>query len=133
MTRTDFKPRLPGYIATGLLILVTSFWTFWGVAEMWHEGWGMPFPHPLRYLVLGAVCLGFTLIALTWPRVGGWLLLAFGGAFGWAPDEEPIYYWSADEYDGEEAWYVPYNGGMLGYQPKEWGNPRHGYRCVREP
>jgi len=364
MTHTDFKPRLPGYIATGLLILVTSFWTFWGVAEMWHEGWGMPFPHPLRYLILGAVCLGFTLIALTWPRLGGWLLLAFGGAFSvwwssvaagrgwlnwqwvltalfplagmlvvvgvlfllegryrrrlraegwsppvnwlhrnlryvlgvgipllmvvvtsaffapmalsrvddgdrsarlieghgvalvwapkgpgwnwkqpwggypswdmialygvqpvgfedkpgyedrhatprdmattglcrylsadgmtlmaepqdvwrlptaeeivrslvgggqnagcalrrvqeeseegeswyadcirrankdtplWAPDEEPIYYWSADEYDGEEAWYVPYNGGGLGYQPKEWGNPRHGYRCVREP
>ena len=56
----------------------------------------------------------------------------------WAPDEEPIYYWSADEYDEEEAWYVPFTGGgrysgAISYQPKDWGNPRHGYRCVREP
>jgi len=55
----------------------------------------------------------------------------------WAPDEEPIYYWSADEYDEEKAWYVPYTGGgryggAISYQPKDWGNPRHGYRCVRE-
>lgn len=55
----------------------------------------------------------------------------------WAPDEEPIYYWSADEYDEEEAWYVPFTGGgryggVISYQPKDWGNPRHGYRCVRE-
>ena len=56
----------------------------------------------------------------------------------WAPDEEPIYYWSADEYDEESAWYVPYTGGVryggvIGHIPKGWGNPRHGYRCVREP
>ena len=56
----------------------------------------------------------------------------------WAPDEEPIYYWSADEYDEESAWYVPYTGGIryggvIGHRPKGWGNPRHGYRCVREP
>ena len=56
----------------------------------------------------------------------------------WAPDEEPIYYWSADEYDDESAWYVPFTGGgryggAIGYQPKEWENPRHGYRCVRAP
>ncbi len=56
----------------------------------------------------------------------------------WAPDEAPIYYWSADEFDDESAWYVPYTvGGKYSisprYQPKDWGNPRHGYRCVREP
>ncbi len=51
----------------------------------------------------------------------------------WAPDEEPIYYWSADEYDEHEAYYVSYNGSMIAHQPKSWGNPRHGYRCVREP
>jgi len=55
----------------------------------------------------------------------------------WAPDEEAIYYWSADEYDEEEAWYVPYTGGVwyggaISHQPKDWGNPRHGYRCVRK-
>jgi hypothetical protein len=55
----------------------------------------------------------------------------------WASDEEPIYYWSADEYDEESAWYVPYTGGgsyggAIAYQPKGWGNPRHGFRCVRD-
>ena len=350
------------------MILTTTFWTFWGVGEMYVEGWGLPFPEPMRYLILGAVCLALTLIALTWPRVGGWLVIVIGGAFTawwwrlaagrgwlnlrwilstfpasglliltgvlfllegryrrqrrvegaspepaegwmppkswlrrnllyvlaigfpllvlvavsvyfapllltrvddgdrgarliegngvtlvwapkgpgwnwrqpwggypswdmialygvlpvgfgdkpgyedrhatmkdmettglcrylsedsttlmtgpqdiwhmptsdeivrslvrggenagctwdgesrnadcrrqpnkdtplWAPDEEPIYYWSADEYDEESAWYVPFTGGgryggVIGYQPKGWGNPRHGYRCVREP
>jgi hypothetical protein len=56
----------------------------------------------------------------------------------WAPDEAPIYYWTADESDAESAWYVPYTGGlryggMIGHQPKHWGNARHGFRCVREP
>jgi hypothetical protein len=55
----------------------------------------------------------------------------------WAPDEPPIYYWSADEFDRESAWYVPYTGGVryggaISHQSKSWGNPRHGYRCVRD-
>ncbi|MGA9351640.1 MAG: hypothetical protein WBW48_22935 [Anaerolineae bacterium] len=359
MTLSEFKRRFPGYIAMGLVILTTTFWTYWGVGEMYYEGWGMPFPHPMRYLIFAAACLALTLVALTWPRVGGWLLIIIGGAFTawwwrlaaargwlslkwilgtfpisslliltgvlfllegryrrqrraegwtppkswlrrnlryvlavgipllvvvaisayfapllltrvddgdrgarliegngvtliwapkgpgwnwtqpwdghlswdhlalygvppigfgdkpgyenrhttmkdmettglcrylsedgmtlmvepqdiwrmpttdeivrslvrggenagctwdgesgsatckrqpnkdtplWAPDEEPIYYWSADEYDEKKAWYVPYTGGgryggVISYQPKGWGNPRHGYRCVRE-
>jgi hypothetical protein len=56
----------------------------------------------------------------------------------WASDSSSIYYWSADEYDEESAWYVPYTGGglyggVIGHQPKSWGNPRHGFRCVRAP
>ncbi len=51
----------------------------------------------------------------------------------WAPDEAPIYYWTADEFDVDEAWYVNYSGSIVAHQPKDWGNPRHGYRCVREP
>jgi len=51
----------------------------------------------------------------------------------WAPDWPPIYYWSADEYDEREAYYVGYNGKGVAHQSKSWGNPRHGYRCVREP
>ena len=50
----------------------------------------------------------------------------------WAPDESPIYYWVGEEYDEENAYYVSYNG-WVKRQPKSWGNPRHGYRCVREP
>jgi hypothetical protein len=56
----------------------------------------------------------------------------------WASDQQPVYYWSGDEYDESSAWYVPYTGGIryggvIDYQQKGWGNPRHGYRCVREP
>lgn len=50
----------------------------------------------------------------------------------WATDWSPVYYWAADEYDAEEAWYVS-NTGSASYQPKGWGNSRHGYRCVRLP
>ena len=343
--------RLPGIVAIGLITLTTALWTFWGVAEMYYEGWGNPFPLPLAYLIPGAVCLTLTLITLTWPRGGGWLLVILGGAFTawwwgmqarragglsfkgilsmfpvsglivftgvlfiiegqrqrqariegvamhprwwrrnlryligvgipllvvvgvsvaqlpivlsrvddgdrgareiagngitlvwapagpgwnwqqaggwhpswdhiafygvpplglklmtghatqgdmdatnlcrylgadgltlldepqgiwrmpttdevvrslvrhgenagcawngqagsadcrvrpdketplWAPDRPPIYYWTADEYDERDAWYVSYNG-MIDHQPKDWANPRHGYRCVREP
>jgi len=56
----------------------------------------------------------------------------------WDPDASTIYYWSADEYDSEMAWYVSYTGGgdyggAIDYQPKGWGNSRHGFRCMREP
>jgi hypothetical protein len=50
----------------------------------------------------------------------------------WSSKQSAIYYWTGDEYDAEQAWYVSYNG-WVRYQPKDWGNPRHGYRCVREP
>ena len=56
----------------------------------------------------------------------------------WAPDEAPIYYWAGDEYGRDKAWYVPYTGGglyggMIDHQPKDWGNARHGFRCVKAP
>ena len=81
MDGSEFKRQLPGYIATGLMILTTSLWTLWGVGEMFYEGWGLPFPRPLAYLIPAAVCLALTLTALTWPRIGGWLLIVIGGAF----------------------------------------------------
>lgn len=50
----------------------------------------------------------------------------------WAPDEPPVYYWAADSYDYESAYFVSYSG-WVSRQPKNWGNPRHGYRCVKNP
>jgi hypothetical protein len=50
----------------------------------------------------------------------------------WAPDQYPIYFWSSDQHDDSSALYVSYNG-WVHAQPKHWGNPRHGYRCVRTP
>ena len=37
MDRSELKRRFPGYIATGLVTLTTTLWTFWGVAKMYYE------------------------------------------------------------------------------------------------
>jgi hypothetical protein len=75
---------LPGAIAAGLSILVTCAWTFWGVAELFHEGWYGPVLPRLLYLAPAGLCLAFTLVALAWPRLGGGILIAGGaGAMAW--------------------------------------------------
>ena len=79
MSTISLKRRLPGYIATGLCILVTSLWTLWGVVEMFHEGWYRPFEW-FFFLLPVLASLAMTLVALTWPWLGGWLLIAIGGA-----------------------------------------------------
>lgn len=50
----------------------------------------------------------------------------------WAPDLEPIYYWAAEEYNQRQAYFVSYNG-WVNTAHKSGGNPRHSYRCVRDP
>ena len=49
----------------------------------------------------------------------------------WAPNQEPVYMWALDEANSEDAYYVSYQG-AIGSQPKNWGNPRHGFRCVHD-
>ncbi len=73
--------RLPGLIANASLILVTSLWTLWGIAELYHEGWWGAWYYPLPYLIPGTVCLVLTLVGLRWPRVGGWFVLIVGSLF----------------------------------------------------
>lgn len=81
MTRMEFKHRLPGCLATGLLTLATTLWTFWGVGEMYYEGWWGAWTNRLPYLIPMAICWAFALLALTWPRLGGWIIIVIGGAF----------------------------------------------------
>ena len=50
----------------------------------------------------------------------------------WATDHAVIYYWTADSYSEERGYFVAYNG-MVNATRKSGGNPRHSYRCVREP
>jgi hypothetical protein len=76
-----FGYGLPGYVATGLLTIVTTLWTFWGIGEMYYEGWWGVWYNRLPYLVPAAVCVAFALVALGWPRLGGWIILLLGGAF----------------------------------------------------
>lgn len=68
--------RLPGRIAASLMILVTLVWTFWGSAELYHEGWWGAWYNRLPYLVPTLVCLIPTLIGISWPRAGGAVILA---------------------------------------------------------
>jgi hypothetical protein len=49
----------------------------------------------------------------------------------WAPDEAPIYYWSASEADARTALAVNYTGG-ISYLPKSV-RAGVGFRCVRSP
>jgi hypothetical protein len=47
-------------------------------------------------------------------------------------DPAAIYYWTADAYDERRGYFVAFNG-MVNATSKRGGNPRHSYRCVREP
>jgi hypothetical protein len=79
--RSELKRRLPGYIATGLVILTISFWTLWSMGESYYEAWGISHPGPVGYLMPAVVCLALTLVVLTWPRFGGWLIIVIGAVF----------------------------------------------------
>jgi hypothetical protein len=78
---TAFKQRIPGYVALGLLTLSTGLWTFWGVGEMYYEGWWGSWKNRLPYLIPASVCYIFCFVAISWPRHGGWFLIIIGGAF----------------------------------------------------
>jgi hypothetical protein len=76
--------ELPGRAATGMLILLTTLWVYWGAGEMYYEGWWGAWTNRLPYLVTGTVFLIFTGLSMTWPRLGGWMMIAAGvGAFTW--------------------------------------------------
>ncbi|UCB43883.1 MAG: hypothetical protein JSV77_04345 [Dehalococcoidales bacterium] len=84
MERWQLKDRFIGYLATGLLVLATSLWVYWGVEGMYREGWWEAWYYRALYLVPGIICLGLTLSALAWPWIGGGLLVIIGGGFtGW--------------------------------------------------
>jgi hypothetical protein len=81
-TGAGWRSALPGIVATVLMSAVVWLWVFWSLGEMFYEGWGPPFPHPLLYLIPGAATLGLTLAALRWPRFGGTFLVLVGAWFG---------------------------------------------------
>ena len=80
-TFAEFARQLPGTLATGLAIAVTTLWTYWGFGEMYHEGWWGAWTNRLPYLIPGSVCLLLTLLALAWPTLGGCLIVLLGIAF----------------------------------------------------
>jgi hypothetical protein len=82
-TKNRLILRLPGFIATGLMIIFTTFWAYWGSAEMYHEGWWGAWYNRLSYLAPGAICLVPTLVAIAWPIVGGALIIGVGIFYCW--------------------------------------------------
>lgn len=77
--------RLPGVVATALLTGFVCFWTFWSLTELYYEGWNMPWPQPLAYLVPCAVALALGAATIAWPRRMGAVIVALSLAFyGWA-------------------------------------------------
>ena len=86
----NFKRSLPGYIATGALVLTTTLWTYWGVAEMYYEranrgSYGRrrqdgdtTSPDP-----------AFRLAASPWSRVRPSLVPRYKTNFGRGPDDKP--------------------------------------------
>jgi hypothetical protein len=95
MIRWQFQSRAFDYLATGLLILVTGLWIFWGVRGLYYGGWWGAWYYRLLYLLPGAISLGLTLLSLSRPTVAGWLITIIGGAF-------TAYWW----------WYISVNIGL---------------------
>ena len=81
MNHWKFKHWVAGYIALAVMVLVTSFWTFWAVRAMSYQGWWEGWYFRLPYLVPPIVGLGLTLIMIARPRAGGLLIIVIGGAF----------------------------------------------------
>lgn len=75
--------RLPGVLTTILMTLFAAAWTYWGVAEMYHEGWWGAWWNKLVYLIPPAISLLLALAALRWPRVGGVTVILAGLVFTW--------------------------------------------------
>jgi hypothetical protein len=85
MALNKLKHRIPGYIAVGLLVTLTTLWTYWGVGEAYYEGWWGAWYNPLPYLLPAAVLLALTVVGIRWPGKGGWTIVIVGGGIfvGW--------------------------------------------------
>jgi len=73
-----YVARLPGWVASILMIFFTMYWTYWGISEMYHEGWWGAWYNRLPYLAPIAVTLFPTLVAFRWPIPGGILIMSVG-------------------------------------------------------
>ena len=85
MVPNEIKRKLPGYIAVGVLIAVTTFWIYWGAGEAYYEGWWGAWYNRLPYLTPAAILMVLTLVGIRWPWGGGWTIAGVGAAIfvGW--------------------------------------------------
>ena len=73
-----------GWCAVVLGVSISCFWAFWGINELFHEGWwATSFLGNLGfviYLTPAVIPMVLALAALRWPRVGGTLTVLSGVA-----------------------------------------------------
>jgi hypothetical protein len=74
-----------GWVAISIVTLASSFWGFWGVIEVFHEGWCMPelwmrLFQVLAYLSPAIVLSSLAILSLRWPYVGALIFLLVGVA-----------------------------------------------------
>ncbi len=70
--------RLPGWCASLMMIVLTTFWTYWSFGEMYHEGWWGAWTNRVVYLAPAALTLLPTLLAFRWPVAGGVFIVGVG-------------------------------------------------------
>ncbi len=70
--------QLPGWFASLLMIVLTTFWTYWSFGEMYHEGWWGSWTNRVIYLAPAALTLLPTLLAFHLPIAGGVFLVGVG-------------------------------------------------------
>jgi hypothetical protein len=79
----------------------------------------------------GAIAVGLGAATLAWPRVmGGAILVLSKDTPLWDPHDQLIYMWTSEQ-SADRVWYMNYQA-FVSRQPKGLGNPRHGYRCVKD-
>jgi len=69
---------IPGNTAYLFLLVATLLWAYWGVGEVFHEGWYPPYTQIIFYFIPFLALLGVMALCIYLPLVGGILLTAGG-------------------------------------------------------
>ncbi len=71
-----------GTLAYLLLLLATTAAAYWGTAEFFHEGWFAPYgKYLIFYLLPMLLLMALTLFSLSFPRLGGIVIVLLGIGF----------------------------------------------------
>jgi len=71
---------VPGNIAYLFLLTATLLWAYWGVGEVFHEGWYPPYTQIIFYFIPFLALIGTMFLCIYLPLAGG-VLIAAGGIF----------------------------------------------------
>lgn len=69
---------IPGTAAYVFLLVATLLWAYWGVGEVFHEGWYPPYTQIIFYFIPLLALLGITALCIYFPLIGGILVVGGG-------------------------------------------------------